>query len=210
MIKTYYLQQPLQRHYVMEPVRSIRYADASGRLMETSEALISEAYRTGRLEVVYKTGFRVVVNGSSTPWEVDGPGGKMTLPEWGYLATSKDGATVSASAMARGAGRIEYCVAPGSLYLDSRSGGLVTVGPIGVDGAAAVKRVGKEWWIIPALEAREVRLDIRALGIAGDAKVQAVDEAGKPAGAADASISGGILALRPGAQPAFRYVVAAG
>lgn len=209
LIKTYYLQQPLQRHYVMEPVRSIRYADASGRLMETSEALITDAYRTGRLEVVYQTGFRVVVNGSSTPWEVDGPGGKVTLPEWGYLASSKDGATVSASAMAPGAGRIEYCVSPGSLFLDSRGGGLVTVGPIGVDGAAAVKRVGKEWWIIPALEAREVRLDIRALGIAGDARVQAVDEAGNPAGAADASISGGVLTLRPGARPAFRYIVAA-
>jgi hypothetical protein len=212
LIKTYYLQQPLQRHYVMAPVESIRYADDSGRLMPTSQALVTGAYRTNRVRVVYRGGFTIWVNGSPTPWRIPTPRGPVVLPEWGYAAYTKSGSVLSACALGStevGAEptRIEYCLSPSMFFLDSRGSGYQTAGPIGVDGAVALKRRGATWWVIPATEARRISIRLSALGFAGGARpgLKAVTEDGQDAEPPRVETHEGVLHIYPGEHPAFRY-----
>jgi hypothetical protein len=95
-------------------------------------------------------------------------------------------------------------------YLDSRGAGYVTVGPVGVDGAVALNREGRDWWVIPATRAPDIGVDVEALGFGGARPdVQAVAADGAPLPAPATEWRGAVLHILPGAAPGFKYRVAA-
>jgi len=149
--------QRLEPHYTMVPVERIEY-EHEGRLLDTSAALAADAHLRSRVHVVYRNGTEVYVNGSADPWRVAGPWGEVELPQWGYVGWSRRGDVVACSALLPMLGpearrgprqRVDLSLGDGQLYADSR-GGFAMLGPIAVEGAAALKREEGQWWVIPA------------------------------------------------------------
>ena len=147
LLKIYYMMQAMQKHYVMVPVSRIEY-DAGGQMVDTSAALVSDAYLDGRVHVVYDGGTEIYVNGSERPWTVTLQGEKLRLGPWGYAAIGGEAheRTVSYSAEVPVGGaaggptqRVDVALSPSQSYLDSR-GGYVNLGFLAGKGSAAVNR----------------------------------------------------------------------
>jgi len=169
LMRMYYMVQPLQRHYSMVPVEEIAY-EHEGRLLDTSEALVSGAYEQSRVFVAYENGFRVWVNGSSLPWRVAALGREFELPPWGYLGAASDGETYSYSAEAPAipgvpSHRIDLSNGPDSHYLDAR-GAFAWSDGLATDGAGALKREAAGWELIPARGFSEFGFDPEQIGLA--------------------------------------------
>ena len=135
-LKTYFLLQPLQRHYLGTQVESIHYHH-NGNFLELTEALISGAHEYSQLRVTYRSGFQLHVNGGwLEPWTVQVGEQSFSLPPASFLACGSKG--VLAYSADVGAGRIDYCQGPDYLYLDTR-GTRMNLGPVVLDGAAVVR-----------------------------------------------------------------------
>jgi len=159
-LKAYYMMQPTSRRYAMVPVRRIVYAGSDGGWLDTSSALIDGAVRRGRLRVDYENGTEVTVNGSPETWSIACGERTFALPPWGYVVRrEEDGLrTVSASVRVAGPGaavgpsrRVDYAFGDKQFYASS-PGGFAFLGPVGVEGAAALKQDWDGWYVIPAME----------------------------------------------------------
>ena len=153
-LKNYYMLQRLEPHYTMVPVARIAY-DHEGTLVDTSAALATDAYKQSRVHVAYRNGTKVYVNGSQADWSVAGPWGNVVLPPWGYAGWNGDTVSLSARLPVLGpqakrgpVRRADLSIGHEQLYADSR-GGFVFLDKIAVQGAAALKREGGQWWVIP-------------------------------------------------------------
>jgi len=172
-LKSYYLLQALQKRYAMVSVEEIRYND-NGRLVDTSEAIASDAYKESQVAVKYKNGLEVYVNlNFEKDWEVTVDGTKYLLPPTGFVAYLANN-ILEYSAVIDG-NRIEYVQSPEYFYADTRKEYL-EVGPFVMRGAVALKKgvSDGEWWLIPAKEAHELTVKLSALEIKPDAKVRVV------------------------------------
>lgn len=168
-LKSYYLLRELQRRYAMVPVTQIRY-NADGKLVDTSEALRTGAYRDSQVYVRYDSGLEVHANLSwDKDWEVRAGDRTYLLPPTGFVAYMPN-ELLEYSAAIDGR-RVEYVDAPEYVYLDTR-GQLLATDKLRTDGAVAVKRDEAEdaWWVIPATTASEVTIDAAAFGITPDAE----------------------------------------
>ena len=135
-IKTYYLLLRLQSRYLNTEVESILY-HRDGSLLEVAEALVSGVYEDSQIEVLYKNGVRVCVNGSwSNDWTVEHQAREYRLPPASFLAHSPDGLLVYSADP--GNGRIDYADCGDYFYCDTR-GKHASLGPVSLSGAAAVK-----------------------------------------------------------------------
>ena len=122
-------------HYCKADVKTIRYQDGDGSLLDTSAALASGAWERSQIVTVYTDGTRTVVNGSTNePMPLCFGSRRLTLPPNGFLALSGDGsAAVVSGAAWRGGGRLDMSVSPDYVYFDAY-GALSTTPWGGTDG----------------------------------------------------------------------------
>ena len=218
MMKIYYMLQPLEEHYTMVPVRRIAY-ERGGKLLNTSDALVTGVYKDSRLHVEYESGLKVWVNGSASVWELGGLGPRRELPPWGYLAITRDSHTFSCSGIAPAAGlgenvgprrHIDLSHGACSHYLDTR-GSFAFADTLAGEGAAALKKEEAGWELIPARQFAEFGFRPGLIGAAyRNVVVQAIDEQGAPCPRPTIRWSRGMLYVIRGEGKAFKYLLRPG
>jgi len=99
MVRGYYLLQQLQSSYCKALIKDIRYANAKGELLQTSEAIATGAIKRSQIRLEYDNGLMVWVNGHQKDmWETP----DSVLPPFGFYATDSKGELVVFSAMKEG------------------------------------------------------------------------------------------------------------
>lgn len=119
-VRSYYSVQQVHARYAQETAQQILYRADDGRMLPTSQALVTGAYRRSQLYVQYSNGLELWVNGHlQEPWNVPEIG--MTLPPNGWYARGQfsDGALVAYSAMLEDH-RVDYVDSPAYLYANGR------------------------------------------------------------------------------------------
>lgn len=224
VLKIYNMVQPAQKRYAMVPVERIEY-ESGGKLVDTSQALVSGAYLNNRVHVRYQNGTDVYVNGSDAPWPLDlsvparrgaasstlfPAARQVVLPKWGYVVTD-EGGLVCASAVfpdLTGERRIDASFGDDRQYVDSR-GGAVTVGDLTVEGGAILTKTAGDWWLIPAATLTRIRFAPERLGLGAGGPVQAAgfDADGTAGPAVPLEAVEGRLEFVPDGPPAIRYLL---
>lgn len=159
-VKAYYMLHELQACYVGVPVESIRYHH-DGNLLPVTEAVVSGAYHTSQIAVVYENGLRVFVNGSHEgAWQVEYADRSYLLPPAAFVAGMPDGPLVySADA---GSGRVDMAQCGDYLYCDTRLN-RIQVGAIKLEGAAVILQRDWEIDVLPIDCAGEIEVDVSQL-----------------------------------------------
>ncbi len=200
-LKCYYMMQQTSKRYAMVPVRRIAYAGEEGRWLDTSQALPAGAVRQGRVRVEYENGTEVTVNGSTEAWSVCCGDRTYVLPPWGYVVRGDGLLTVSATVPAAGPGasagprrRVDSCFGDRQFYANS-PGGYALLGPIGVEGAAALKWDWGGWHVIPAVRCAEFAFLPQAAGLPRerDVALAGTRQDGSPDGSARVRWSRGMV-----------------
>lgn len=177
-LKGYYQLQALQQRYALIPVADIRYFDGE-RLLDTSAAILSDAYRRRHIHVVYENGLHVWVNlNLHDDWRVTLGDTTYVLPPTGFLAHKPDDILAYSAVLDNQRHELVQC--EDYLYLDSRDA-FVQTSAIAARGSLAVKPDGPgEWWVIPATQAEDISISRAWLGVDRDAamRAQAVNAAG--------------------------------
>lgn len=109
-VYSYYMIVAPASRYSQENARKIRYADANGRLLTTSEAVVSGEIAHNRVIVAYDGGTFVAVNGDPDGgWlSVRRGKGRLALPQWGFFCRGGD--TIAFSGQAKGGtNRVDFC-----------------------------------------------------------------------------------------------------
>jgi hypothetical protein len=134
--RSYYMLQQLQSRYLMEKVAELRYG-AGDRLLTSSQALLSGAWKQGQLYIKYASGLQIWVNGNEkTPWTVSFAGTRFTLPAFGWLAAQgKDFITMS---LDEGGKRFDRLSSPDYVFVDGR-GTLRAFDGVETDGSYAIR-----------------------------------------------------------------------
>ncbi|NKB67216.1 MAG: hypothetical protein GKR89_09155 [Candidatus Latescibacteria bacterium] len=143
-LKSYFMLQKLQPYYLGVPVQSIHYHH-NDHLVESNEALISDAIAQRQLQIVYENGLHILVNDhAEDSWTVQHDDQDYLLPPGSFLAYGPNNLLVySADA---GQGRIDYALCPDFMYCDLRATGQPRqMGPVTQDGAVLVRH--REWEI---------------------------------------------------------------
>jgi hypothetical protein len=119
-LRSYYMLQQLHSRYCLTNADSIRYADAEGRLLDTTAAVASDAYRRSQIVTRYADGTITVVNGHPDDrMKVKAFGRELDLPPDGYAGWTEDGAIEVISGDRDGC-RADCAVTPAYLYVDGR------------------------------------------------------------------------------------------
>lgn len=119
-LRSYYMLQQLHRRYCLANAADIRYADATGALLDTSRAVASGAYQRSQVVARYADGTVTAANGSRTErLRVDAFGRSVDLPPNGYAGWTADGA-IEVLSSERDGHRCDYAVTPDYLYVDGR------------------------------------------------------------------------------------------
>jgi len=205
-IKTYYLLTPLQHLYAMRRAEEIRYRNpADGRMLTTTDALLSGAYRESQVYVRYETGLDVWVNGSlRNPWRVEVGGVQYTLPPSGFVCRGPNNTLVYS--VQTDAGRVDYASSGDTRFIDTR-GNRQTIGPFDTDGAAILRPSGEGTWTLwPLGNVTVLRVRLRDLGVGEKPSVFALDENGQPLPGAGAAVEDGWLNV-PTNSGAFSFVI---
>ena len=183
-LKSYYMTNAVQQRYALVPVADIRYWDGE-KLLPTSDAIRTGAYKRGQVHVKYASGLELWCNLSfDHDWQVTCDGKTWLLPPTGHLAFKK-GDLLQFSALLDGQ-RIDYVDSPDYHYLDTR-GQFAALGPLACKGAAALKpatspetsrrfqylREVKAWWAIPCDKSDDLSIRPAHLGLAANAAIAA-------------------------------------
>jgi hypothetical protein len=134
---SYYMLQAICARIAAEDAKDIRYADANGRFLPTSEAVASGAYRRSQVAVKYADGSVVVVNGNhdGEPLAVTLKGRRVVLTPYGFIARS--GKDVLSFCGTKGARRLSLAVGPEYAYVAARNREEVETPVGGTDGELA-------------------------------------------------------------------------
>jgi len=183
-LKSYFLLQALQQRYTMVPVKRIGYFDG-GKIVDSSTALITDAYKRRQSNILYENGLEVWANLSPEhEWVVRVDGKDYRLPSYGFVARKPD--DILAYSAIVGDTRHELVQCRDYLYLDSRDQ-IVRTPMIAARGAVSVKHDGKAAWrIIPATKCEEVTVSTDWLGCKRSYRFSATahDKSGKQIGVA--------------------------
>ena len=166
--------------YCVADVADIRYSDAQGRLLSTSDAVFDDTYKRNQVAVYYTDGTSVFVNGNDKePFNLNDAGREIVLPPNGWFVQGKG--VLSVSAMT-GGHRADCAISPGYVYFDGRK--KWTVFPCGASDGAVLRRklAGNTEEVIlfraskvslpfAAVEVRTLDKDGRDIGIDTEAKV---------------------------------------
>ncbi|MBN2507116.1 MAG: hypothetical protein JXQ71_10510 [Verrucomicrobia bacterium] len=119
-LKSYYLLQQLHSRYCLSTADQIRYADAHGRLLNTSAAVATGAYQRSQVVTQYRDGTVTAVNGSRTErMRVETGGRTIDLPPNGFAGWTADGRIDVLSGDPHGQ-RCDYAATPAYLFVDGR------------------------------------------------------------------------------------------
>jgi len=170
-LKSYYLLQALQQRYAMVPVSDIRYFDGE-KLVDTSTALITDAYKRSQVYVRYENGLEVWCNLSfEHDWRADVDGTGFQLPPTGFVARRPDDIIVCS--VERNGRRYDLVDCDDYLFLDTRGEFLRMTGSprlprapyrppvsrVTTRGAVAIKRdTSRSWWVIPTTGFEEISI----------------------------------------------------
>lgn len=119
-LRSYYLLQQLHSRYCLAPAVEIRYADGDGRLLDTSTAVATGAFRRSQVVTRYANGCITAVNGHPQErMKVEAYGRPLDLPPNGYVGWTEDG-DIEVSSSDRNGHRADYAATPAYLYVDGR------------------------------------------------------------------------------------------
>ncbi len=115
-IRSYFMIQQLQSCYCKALIKSIKYADSNGKLLEVSSAIASDVLKRTQLKLEYDNGLEIWVNGNkSEAWKTP----YAELPPSGYYAKLPDGKLEVFSAVKNGK-RADYVHSPEYDFIDGR------------------------------------------------------------------------------------------
>ena len=116
-LETYYLVRQLQKRYMMQTVKEIRYFDGE-KLVPTEEALVSGRYRDNMLYVLYENGLEIYINcnWNDREWRITVGKETYALPSGGWFARQGD-VFLEYSALIDGH-RVSYVDSPEYRYLN--------------------------------------------------------------------------------------------
>ncbi|RYX82289.1 endonuclease/exonuclease/phosphatase family protein [bacterium] len=200
-LRSYYMLQQLQSHYALSNVAEIRYADATGRLWPTSEAVARGVINRSQIVTRYQDGTVTAVNGNRTErMNVDAYGRSLNLAPNGYAGWTTNNAVSVVSNESNGA-RSDYSATPAYIYVDGR--GNFTRYNRGASNGIAICRIlgGNSYEVIP-FEKAECGFAINPTAVV------ALDKAGKELGPAKWKMSRGLAYIEP-VKDAFSYRVTA-
>lgn len=119
-LRSYYMLQQLHSRYCLASAKEIRYADASGLLLDTSTAVASGAFTRSQIVTRYSDGTVTAANGHrSERMKVKANGRDLDLPPNGYCGWTDDGSIDVWSRDLDGQ-RADYADTPAYLYIDGR------------------------------------------------------------------------------------------
>jgi hypothetical protein len=201
-VRSHYMLQQLQSRYAVSSVAEIRYADASGQLLDTSAAVASDVFKRSQIVTRYQDGTITAVNGHKTePMTVNAYGKRLVLPPNGYAGWTADGAIDVSSTNVNGH-RTDYAATPKYWYLDGR--GRFTRFARGAGNGVGICRIlGNNRFEVIPFEGAECGFALQADSIT------ALDKAGKELGPAKARVSRGLTYIEP-VKDAFSYIVTGG
>jgi len=116
MARSYFALQQIHARYAQQTAVAIRYADAQGRLFDTSAAVANDVFRRNQIVTRYADGLEVFVNGHATDnWMVD----QHCLPPAGWYVRDPLGKLSAWSLLVDGH-RADYVAGPDYIYADGR------------------------------------------------------------------------------------------
>jgi len=119
-LRSYYMLQQLHSRYCLARADEIRYADADGRLLETSAAVAAGVFARSQIVTRYSDGTVTAANGHRTErMKVRAYDRNLDLPPNGYCGWSADG-SLDVWSRDCGLGRADYADTPAYLYIDGR------------------------------------------------------------------------------------------
>jgi hypothetical protein len=156
-IKTYFMLQELQKHYIRVPVQSIEYCH-NGQFLSTNDALLSDGLSAGQIRIGYQNGLQIHANLSwEHTWTVEREDQTYELPPGSFCAWNDDGLLVYSADT--GSGRIDYARCDTYLYVDTR-GQALSFGPVRLDGAAVIRERKWEIDIVPFDCQADIEIDV--------------------------------------------------
>jgi len=197
-VRSYFLLQQLAKAYAQQRVARVQYADADGRLLDTSAAVATGAYQRSQLKVTYADGLEVWVNGHpSQTWRARVP----LAPNGFHALDRKRGLEVVSSAddLHR---RADFVRSAAYVYCDGR-GRFREFDPVAADEAViGLKRKDGTVEVIPVGEPK-----VFAVGLGGrSGAAVALDTGRKELGAAETRLSRGLVFIVP-RKGAFSYLL---
>lgn len=196
-LQSYFMIQAIAAKYTQAEVRDIRYGDAEGNLLETSEAVATGAFRRSQVVVRYSDGTFVAANGSTNESFCVAFGSRsITLPPNGFFA--KSGKTLSFSGIKDGH-RADIAVAPDDYVYVNGRGTFTRFAEGGTDGRL-LRLVRPDGEDLIADYATAVELPYEA------ASIVEVGFSGKGAVPVPFTVSGGRTTFTPGARRRYYRV----
>jgi hypothetical protein len=190
LLRSYYMLQQLQTAYAGTTVEEIRYAGDHGQLLDASAAVAGGAYRRSQLQVKYRGGLIVWVNGhKSDTWTTP----YAELPPAGYYARNPRGSLVVSSALVGGR-RADYVHSPAYDYVDGRGRWLQTPWAAADGQIIVLQEAGGSREVIP-FQAKRFAVAVSAVPW----RVVALDENGVEIGRPRTELRDGLLDIQPSA-----------
>ena len=187
-IRSYFMIQQLQSNYGKALIKSIRYANDKGELLDVSAAIATDAHNRTQLKLEYDNGLEIWVNGNKEEtWKTP----NAVLPPNGYYAKLPDASLEVFSALKDGK-RADFVHSPAYDFLDGRGSWLETAWG-GSDGQLIVlKNTDGSIEVIPyGAEKFTVALDKEP------ASMVALDEDYQEIGEAKGKLRGGMYHIQP-------------
>ncbi|MDR1962263.1 MAG: hypothetical protein LBQ50_00620 [Planctomycetaceae bacterium] len=123
-LRSYFTVQQIAKRYGTQNVKSIRYADETGKSLTTSQAVAADKVKLNRITVEYEDGLTIFVNGNNeTSWDFHDDKRKMTslsLPPNGWYVHDPKG-NLNASSIEQDGKRIDYVDSPAYLFAEVRN-----------------------------------------------------------------------------------------
>jgi hypothetical protein len=212
------MMQQLQSRYVMEKPEAILYA-SDGKLVSSSEAFLTGAWKDSELYVRYPGDLQVWVNGNpDEQWVVDAKSTTHILPPYGWIAVQ--GETFFESSTLLNGSRCDRVSSSQYVFLDGRGVSRDFSG-VGSSGSVAVKKHEQGGLELIAVEgvdqirlfapglsfsADDVRQRIGEIASADKVTVEAFKADGTTVGTAQATKQGDVWTITP-VTDALRYIV---
>ena len=201
-LRSYYMLQQLHSDYALSSADEIRYADANGKLRDTSAAVASGAYKRSQVVTRYESGCITAVNGNTSErMKVEAYGRKLDLPPNGYVGWTEDGSIEVRSADPNGH-RCDYADTPAHLYVDGR-GRFMRFEKAAGDGIGICRILPEGKYEIIPYQGAECGFAIKA------SSATALDQDRKELGPAQLRYARGLCYVMP-VEGAFSYILTAG
>lgn len=202
-LRSYYMIQQLASSYCQSSVQRIRYVDEHGKLLDTSAAVATGAYKRNQIVTEYANGTVTVVNGNRKDrmqYDATDIDDSADLPPNGYFGITKDEKTLVWSGdSGPGTPRADYSESPAYIYVDGR-GHFVRLGRAASDGLGICRILGDRKFEIIPYQGADCGFEITA------DKAVALDKEGKELGPAQVRTSRGLTYIVP-VDGAFSYMV---